>query len=124
MFTKAAPDLFGQGFEAKMKEKAESLKLISAAKTPAGPKKFLRGGRPFAPRDVAAKPALGGETGGTDGPKTNTPRTGSSSPKGTRQRPKRICANAEFVVLSSKLNKIYHGQKGGCIHQRMVCKLG
>ena len=38
IFTGAAPGLFGQGFEAKMKERAESLKLISAAKTPAGPK--------------------------------------------------------------------------------------
>ena len=41
-FSKAAPDLFGQGFEAKMKGRAKSLKLISAS--PTGPQEvFSRG---------------------------------------------------------------------------------
>ena len=46
-FSEAAPDLFGQGFEAKMKGRAKSLKLISASSSsnpPPAPKKFfLRG---------------------------------------------------------------------------------
>ena len=60
IFHGAAPDLFGQGFEAKMKERAESLKLIAAAKNPAGPKKFFRGGHPFGPQRGGGQASRGG----------------------------------------------------------------
>jgi hypothetical protein len=43
VFKEASPNLFGSGFEAKMKERVESLKLLSGslAKPPA-PKKFFQ----------------------------------------------------------------------------------
>ena len=41
IFASAAPDLFGQGFEGKMKERAESLKLLNAASKPPPSKKFF-----------------------------------------------------------------------------------
>ena len=43
IFTGAVPDIFGQGLEAKMKERAESLKLISAVKPRWPQEVFLRG---------------------------------------------------------------------------------
>lgn len=50
-FKEAAPLLFGEGFEKKMKDRAESLKLLQKAKPPGSqaPKKFFRGGRPTVP---------------------------------------------------------------------------
>ena len=40
LFWAAAPNLFGEGFEQKMKDQAESMKLIAKAKAPP-PKKFF-----------------------------------------------------------------------------------
>ena len=51
IFQTAAPQLFGRDFEAKMKDRAKSIKLLAAAKphhTP-GKKKFFQSGRPTAP---------------------------------------------------------------------------
>ena len=50
IFASAAPDLFGQDFEGKMKERAESLKLLNAASKPPPSKKFFRGSRPTRPQ--------------------------------------------------------------------------
>ena len=100
-----------------MKERAESLKLIAAVKTPLAHGSFFEGPAPLAPRKVAAKPAAGGETGGRGIVKTDTPRTESSSTKCTRQRPTYMRMNAMYqcVNLSTKNNKSYHGEKG-CVH--------
>ena len=62
-FADAAPNLFGSGFEAKMKERAESLKLISSSsKPPPGSKKFFRGGRTFVPQKGGGQASRGGKT--------------------------------------------------------------
>ena len=50
IFGAAAPDLFGAGFEAKMKERADSMKLLQAARPPSTAKKFFQGGRPARPQ--------------------------------------------------------------------------
>ena len=47
-FNKASPYLFGSGFEARMKDRAESLRLLKAAKPP--PKKFFRNSRASFPQ--------------------------------------------------------------------------
>ena len=50
IFQSAAPSLFGSGFETKMKERAESVKLLSASRSgPPQPRKFFQRGRPTAP---------------------------------------------------------------------------
>ena len=48
LFKSAALHLFGDGFEQKMKDQAEAMKLLSKAKGPP-PKKFFQGGHPTAP---------------------------------------------------------------------------
>ena len=47
-FAKASPYLFGSGFEARMKERAESVRLLKAAKPP--PPKFFRSSRASFPQ--------------------------------------------------------------------------
>ena len=59
LFRAAAPNLFGDGFEQKMKDRAESMKLLAKAKAPP-PKKFFRGGRPTAPRRGGGQASRGG----------------------------------------------------------------
>jgi hypothetical protein len=55
IFKEASPNLFGSGFEAKMKERAESLKPLSgSAAKPPTPKKFFRGAVLLSPKEVAA----------------------------------------------------------------------
>ena len=53
IFEEAAPNLFGSGFEKKMKERAESIKLLSASKssrpTSSSRHQFFQRGRPTAP---------------------------------------------------------------------------
>ena len=49
IFRDAAPNLFGQGFETKMKERAESVKLLSAARPQPSLRKVFPKGRPTAP---------------------------------------------------------------------------
>ena len=53
IFEEAAPNLFGAGFEKKMKERAESIKLLSASKssrpTSSSRHQFFQRGRPTAP---------------------------------------------------------------------------
>ena len=49
IYSAAAPLLFGEGFEKRMKERTESLKILSAAKTLQQPKQFFRGSRPTSP---------------------------------------------------------------------------
>ena len=51
IFQSAAPNLFGSGFEAKMKERAESVKLLSSASrsVQSQPRKFFPRGRHTAP---------------------------------------------------------------------------
>jgi hypothetical protein len=61
LFKSAAPDLFGQGFESKMKDRAESMKILSTSKAKQTgqqqqQRKFFRGSRPTAP------PRGGGQT--------------------------------------------------------------
>ena len=56
IFKTSAPNLFGPGFEGKMKERAESVKLLTASKAPPSNRKFFRGGRPPVP------PRGGGQT--------------------------------------------------------------
>ena len=41
IFNKAAPNLFGQGFKAKMKEQAELVKLLASAKFQPPLRKFF-----------------------------------------------------------------------------------
>ena len=111
-FSKAAPDLFGQGFEAKMKGRAKSLKLISASsssKPHRPPRSFFEGAAPSAPREAAAIPTAGGRHPG--GRKTN-PRQlpGSSSPDCNRQRPTSTCYSMFSCCILSELNK-YTSQK-------------
>ena len=49
-FSSSAPNLFGPGFEKVMKERAESVKLLEAAKPgPSSSKRFFRGGRSTVP---------------------------------------------------------------------------
>ena len=60
IYADTAPNLFGQGFEGKMKARAESIKLITAAKPLAGPKKFFRGARPFSPQRGGGQASRGG----------------------------------------------------------------
>ena len=50
IFAAAAPDLFGAGFETRMKERADSMKLLHAARPPSTSKKFFHGGRPTRPQ--------------------------------------------------------------------------
>ena len=59
LFKGAAPYLFGDGFEQKMKDRAEAMKLLSKAKAPP-PKKFFRGSRPTAPRRGGGQSQRGG----------------------------------------------------------------
>ena len=48
IFQSVAPNLFGSGFEAKMKEGAESVELLSASRSgPPQPRKFFQRGRPM-----------------------------------------------------------------------------
>ena len=62
LFKAAAPNLFGAGFEAKMKDRAESVKLLSKAKAPPPQhKKFFRGGRSTAPRRGSGHSQRGGK---------------------------------------------------------------
>ena len=50
IFQTAAPQLFGRDFEAKMKDRAKSIKLLAAAKPHhTGETKFFQSGRPTAP---------------------------------------------------------------------------
>ena len=56
----SAPNLFGPGFEGKMKERAESVKLLTASKAPPPNRKFFRGGRPPAPPRGGGQPRRGG----------------------------------------------------------------
>ena len=65
LFSGSAPNLFGSGFERKMKDRAKSMKLIaSASKPPPGPKKFFRGGRPTAPQRGGGQARRGGRQQG------------------------------------------------------------
>ena len=48
IYSRAAPLLFGEGFEKRMKERTESLKILSAAKTSQQLKQYFRGSRPTA----------------------------------------------------------------------------
>ena len=50
IFANAAPDLFRAGFEARMKERADSMKLLHASRPPSTAKKFFHGGRPTRPQ--------------------------------------------------------------------------
>lgn len=45
LFKEAGPDLFGPEFEKKMKERAESVKILSKSQGTSNSKKFFRGGR-------------------------------------------------------------------------------
>ena len=50
-FKSSAPNLFGPGFEVKMKDRAESVKILSKATSGSSAnRKFFRGGRPTAPQ--------------------------------------------------------------------------
>ena len=76
IFEGAAPILFGSGFEKKMKERAESIKLLSASK-PSHPTsslqhQFFQRGCPTAPQEVAAK-RTGGGLGRKNLPGSNLP---------------------------------------------------
>ena len=60
-FEDAAPDLFGTGFERRMKDRAKSLKLIAAAKQPPGNhKKPFHGNRPTRPQSGGGQVNRGG----------------------------------------------------------------
>ena len=59
LFKTASPRLFGEGFEQKMKDRAESMKLLSRAKAPT-PRKFFRGGRPTVPQRRGGQSNRGG----------------------------------------------------------------
>jgi hypothetical protein len=63
LFKGASPNLFGPGFETKMKERAESLKLLSGsvAKPPA-PKKFFLRSCPSAPQRGGGQSSRRGRT--------------------------------------------------------------
>ena len=77
-FADAARALFGSEFEAKMKECAESLKLISSSsKPPPGSKKFFRGDSPFGPQRSGGQASRRGRQPGGRIP---NPLPGSSSP--------------------------------------------
>ena len=60
IFKASAPNLFGPGFEGKMKERAESVKLLTTSKAPPSNRKFFRGGRPPAPPRGGGQPRKGG----------------------------------------------------------------
>lgn len=49
LFAEAGSSLFGQGFEKRMKERAESVQLLSKAKSSQDRSQFFRKGRPTAP---------------------------------------------------------------------------
>ena len=57
----AAPYLFGTGFEQRMKDRAESIKLLTKAKAPP-PKKFFRAGRSTVPRGGGGRYNRGGRS--------------------------------------------------------------
>ena len=75
LFREAAPALFGSSFEAEMKDRAESLKLISmAAKPPLDPKKFFQGVYPTWPqRGGGLTSREGGEGEATGDPRRSPP---------------------------------------------------
>ena len=63
LFSAAAPQLFGQGFESKMKERAKSLKILSTARSTSPPpkrRKFFPGSRPSAPSRGGGQFSRGG----------------------------------------------------------------
>ena len=61
IFSEAAPYLFGKDFEPKMKNRAESLKLLSASKPPQN-KQFFRSSRPTAPQRGGGSTNRGGKS--------------------------------------------------------------
>ena len=109
LFSGSAPNLFGSGFERKMKDRAKSMKLIaSASKPPPGPKKFFVGAAPLPPREEAAKPGAGGDSkGGTSRarPPSDSPQ---DKPDNHRQRP--TCYN---YISEYKCNSNLSGSEGG-----------
>ena len=58
IFKSAAPNLFGSGFEVKMKERAESLKLLAASR-PSASSQGKKEAVPLPPQEVAASPTEG-----------------------------------------------------------------
>lgn len=61
LFKTSAPNLFGAGFEQKMKERAESVKLLEVAKPQSlQSRKFFRGGRPTIPQRGGGQANRGG----------------------------------------------------------------
>ena len=63
IFATAAPDLFRAGFETRMKERADSMKLLHASQPPSTSKKFFMEAVPLAPRQQAARTAGGDNRG-------------------------------------------------------------
>ena len=61
-FQDAAPSLFGDDFEDKLKKRAKSLKLFDNAEKPP-PKKFFRGGRPTVPQRGGGRPSYSNRGG-------------------------------------------------------------
>ena len=82
MFESAAPDLFEKDFESKMKDRAESIKLITEtvkSSQSISKKLFLRWpSRPLPPKKEAATLAAGGDAG-----RRTSPRE-SDSPTSTK----------------------------------------
>ena len=113
VFQGAAPALFSSSFKGKMKERAESLKLISkAAKPHLAPRSFFEGATPLAPREVAAKSAGGGEA--TGGPRRSPPTSKPSSGR-SRQRPIRRSRYA--WLQTTEFEKPCHCPKGGTTYR-------
>ena len=69
IFQEAAPNLFGDDFEEKMKKRAKSLKFLKkSSETPQATSKFFRGGRPTAPQRGGGPSNRGGRRAWTKKP--------------------------------------------------------
>ena len=98
IFRSVAPNLFSQGFELKMKERAKSVKLLSAAKPQPSLRKIFPKGRPTAPHRGGSHGNRGGKSGRRTSlqPGSNPPTKGQVS---AGQRPS-ICVMQQYLLLS------------------------
>uniref|UniRef100_A0A1X7UC19 Reverse transcriptase domain-containing protein n=1 Tax=Amphimedon queenslandica TaxID=400682 RepID=A0A1X7UC19_AMPQE len=112
IFSSSAPYLFGEEFEPRMKSRAESLKILSSAKTPHSPRRnsFFEGAAPLPPKEEATR----NEEGSHGAPRrANRPNQGSDfSSEGPCMSRQRLTYIMHKSFDLSEYNTRYFGQKG------------
>ena len=126
-FKSSAPNLFGSGFEVKMKDRAESVKILSkAAFGSSANRKFFRGGRPTAPQRGGGQSNRGRSTKPWAQRGLSTGNNFHNNEPCSRQRPVKILLSRSIIVnlLVQRGVKFLASQSVSPVAGRLIQQLG